>query len=172
MKNSSPYAKDKLVHKTCANLLGNLRHHHYATVDREANLFTFDLLFTFFCFILFQGQSLKHSLSGWEGLHESCSLLKIMLKILFICTIEMLNSIGRRTCYPYLWTSQTVKAHSITGFILMTNYAHFSCFWNRAATWSLMTCPAQPHPQKEKSSLSALIILWPNQLWWPHLVLR
>lgn len=51
MKNSSPYAKDKLVHKTCAKGLGNMRHHHSATVDREDNLLhLFDFLFTFLCY--------------------------------------------------------------------------------------------------------------------------
>lgn len=47
MKNSSPYTKDKLVHMACAKGLGNLRDHHYATVDRE------DLYFFFFFFFFY-----------------------------------------------------------------------------------------------------------------------
>lgn len=47
MKNSSPFAKDKLVHGRCAEGLGNLRHHHSATLDRE------DILFTSFCWLYF-----------------------------------------------------------------------------------------------------------------------
>lgn len=49
MKNSSPYAKDKLVHEACAEGKGSLRHHHSATLDRE------DILFIFFLNILFFG---------------------------------------------------------------------------------------------------------------------
>lgn len=79
MKNSSPYTKDKLVHMACAKGLGNLRDHHYATVDREDLYFFsfFFFLYNLFC-RLFQGLTLKLGLSVW-GLHESCSLLKIYL---------------------------------------------------------------------------------------------
>lgn len=69
MKNSSPYAQDKLVHEACAEGLGNLRHHHSATLDREDILFSlyfvcFILSFFYFIYILFQGLSLKHSFNG------------------------------------------------------------------------------------------------------------
>lgn len=93
MKNSSPYAKDKLVHGSCPEGLGNLRHHHSATVVREDILFTLIFCLHFFFLGLFYSVSrfVLEAFINWSSLafdssvrgnvHESCSLLKLTLII-------------------------------------------------------------------------------------------